>query len=139
MISLMTHAERTEKFVDEIWSWYARHKRTLPWRDLAIKNDTERAYRILVSEVMLQQTQVSRVIVIYKRFLRQFPKLEDLAAASNRDVILAWRGMGYNSRALRLRNAARTIVDRASIPDPSSRLRLRATDGQAAGVRHTGS
>ncbi len=106
----MTQAERIQKFVDEIWQWYVRHKRTLPWRDLKIKDDTERAYRILVSEIMLQQTQVPRVMVIYKRFLREFPTLRDLADASNKEVIMAWRGMGYNSRALRLRDAARSIV-----------------------------
>ncbi len=106
----MNRSERITLFTETIWDWYARHKRTLPWRDLRIQDDAQRAYRILVSEVMLQQTQVSRVIVIYKRFLRQFPRLADLAAASNRDVILAWRGMGYNSRALRLRDAAATIM-----------------------------
>lgn len=112
----MNRNERIEKFVSEIRSWYARHKRSLPWRDLAIKDDTKRAYRILVSEIMLQQTQVSRVIVIYKRFLRQFPRLADLAGASNKDVIMAWRGMGYNSRALRLRDAARVIAQTKMFP-----------------------
>lgn len=106
----MNQQERISAFVSEIWSWYARHKRTLPWRDLTIKNDTQRAYMILVSEVMLQQTQVSRVQVIFKRFLEQFPTIQDLAKATNAQVILAWRGMGYNSRALRLRDAARAIV-----------------------------
>ncbi|MDD5751381.1 MAG: hypothetical protein PHS73_02575 [Candidatus Peribacteraceae bacterium] len=75
-----------------------------------MSDDTERAYQILVSEVMLQQTQVERVRVIFVDFLKQFPRLRDLARASNREVILAWRGMGYNSRALRLRDAARHIA-----------------------------
>ncbi len=97
-------------FVEELWSWYARHKRQLPWRDLAIKDDTERAYRILVSEVMLQQTQVSRVQIVYKQFLERFPSIKNLAQASNKDVILAWRGMGYNSRALRLRDACKVVM-----------------------------
>src|SRR3989338_1421268 len=108
----MHRSDRIIAFVDTIWAWYAVHKRSLPWRDLAVVDETERAYRVLVSEVMLQQTQVSRVVIIYKRFLQEFPKLKDLAEASNRDVILAWRGMGYNSRALRLRDAAREIVRR---------------------------
>ena len=72
--------------------------------------DTERAYRVLVSEIMLQQTQVSRVKIVFRLFLERFPHLEDLAAATNREVILAWRGMGYNNRALRLRDAARAVV-----------------------------
>jgi A/G-specific adenine glycosylase len=108
----MKTEERITAFVDEIWSWYGRHKRTLPWRDLAIKDDTERAYQVLVSEMMLQQTQVPRVIVIFKRFLDQFPTIKDLAKASNAEVIQAWKGMGYNSRALRLRDAAKTIVEK---------------------------
>jgi A/G-specific adenine glycosylase len=97
-------------FGKTILAWYARHKRVLPWRDLRVKNDTQRAYLILVSEVMLQQTQVARVEVLYKRFIREFPHLQALAKASNREVITAWRGMGYNSRALRLRDAAKKIV-----------------------------
>lgn len=107
----MRRAEHIEMFVKEIWEWFSCHRRSLPWRDLPIKDDTERAYRILVSEVMLQQTQVPRVVIIFKRFLETFPTLQDLAQASNREVILIWRGMGYNSRALRLRDAARTIVE----------------------------
>ncbi len=107
----MNHEDRVEAFVDAVWDWYPRHKRTLPWRDMPIENDTERAYRVLVSEIMLQQTQVSRVIVIFRTFLERFPTLTDLAQASNADVIMAWRGMGYNSRALRLRDAARSIMD----------------------------
>ena len=102
-----------DRFVSEIWKWFGVHKRDLPWRDLHHLSADERAYRVLVSEVMLQQTQVTRVIVIYKRFLDEFPVLSDLAKASNREMILAWRGMGYNSRALRLRDAAKEIVERS--------------------------
>ncbi len=97
-------------FVAEIWKWYACHKRELPWRDIRMESDMERAYRVLVSEVMLQQTQVSRIKIVYKDFLKRFPSIADLAQASNRDVLLAWRGMGYNNRALRLRDAAKSIV-----------------------------
>jgi A/G-specific adenine glycosylase len=107
----MKKEERLQRFAEEIWAWYARHKRQLPWRDLRITDDTQRAYMVLVSEIMLQQTQVPRVIIIFKRFLEQFPTIQDLAKASNAEVILAWKGMGYNSRVLRLRDAAKTIVD----------------------------
>ncbi len=106
----MKRSERITGFTEAIWEWYARHKRSLPWRDLPIPDDNERAYRILVSEVMLQQTQVSRVQTVFKLFLEKFGSMEELASANNRDVLLAWRGMGYNSRALRLRDAVRTIV-----------------------------
>lgn len=105
----MKRAEHIDQFVSEIWQWYQHHKRTLPWRDLQIEDDTQRAYQVLVSEVMLQQTQVLRVIIKYKEFLNTFPTLRDLVKASNKDVILAWRGLGYNSRALRLRDAAQII------------------------------
>lgn len=107
----MKKEERIKDFVEEIWAWYARHKRQLPWRDLAIQDNTERAYRVLVSEIMLQQTQVPRVIIIFRRFLDQFPTIRDLAQASNAEVIQAWKGMGYNSRALRLRDAAKNIIE----------------------------
>jgi A/G-specific adenine glycosylase len=106
----MHHAEHIDAFVREIWKWYSANKRALPWRDLAISDESERAYRILVSEVMLQQTQVERVKIVFKEFLERFPRMQDLAAASNRDVLIAWRGMGYNSRALRLRDAAKIII-----------------------------
>jgi len=119
----MKRAERIEKFVQEIWEWYAVHKRSLPWRDLWDLSEANRAYRVLVSEVMLQQTQVSRVTVIYKRFLDEFPTLQDLACATNRDVIMAWRGMGYNSRALRLRDSAKMIVARTKMRNAKSEMR----------------
>ena len=108
----MQKHERIQGFVDVLWDWFSKNKRQLPWRDLSIQNENQRAYQILVSEIMLQQTQVSRVKVIYKQFLETFPSLDDLARASNKEVILAWRGMGYNSRALRLRDAARAIASR---------------------------
>ncbi|UPA23007.1 hypothetical protein K8942_02225 [Candidatus Peribacteria bacterium] len=107
----MNKEERIAGFVEEIWAWYMRHKRILPWRDLAIADDTQRAYMVLVSEIMLQQTQVPRVMIIFKRFLDEFPTVAALAQASNKEVILAWKGMGYNSRALRLRDAANIIID----------------------------
>lgn len=106
----MRKEDRMRQFVNAIWKWYVRHKRTLPWRDLKIPDDMQRAYVILVSEVMLQQTQVPRVVPIFRQFLEKFPTIADLARASNRDVLLAWRGMGYNRRALQLRDAARHIT-----------------------------
>lgn len=80
----------------------------LPWRK------TKDPYRILVSEVMLQQTQVSRVLKKYQEFLKAFPTLHDLACASAADVVRVWQGMGYNRRALTLHHAAREIVSRFS-------------------------
>jgi len=128
----MRRCERIAGFVEEIWKWYDVHKRRLPWRDLGISNPTEHAYRILVSEIMLQQTQVERVKEIYIRFLREFPTLRDLARASNREVVLAWRGMGYNSRALRLRDAARVIIADHGGVFPQEYAALQAINGLGA-------
>jgi len=84
-------------------AWYAHQQRSLPWRD-----ETD-PYRILVSEIMLQQTQASRVAPFYDRFITRFPTVESLASAVLQDVLDAWTGLGYNTRALRLREAARII------------------------------
>jgi A/G-specific adenine glycosylase len=86
-----------------ILRWYARHGRTLPWRN--IRNP----YRLLIAEIMLHQTQVSRVLQHYPKFLRRFPSLRSLAAASRADVIIAWHGMGYNNRAVRIHRLARQL------------------------------
>ena len=87
-------------------SWYGRHGRALPWRR------TRDPYAILVSEVMLQQTQAARVGPAYRRFLRRFPTLRSLARASLGDVLREWAGLGYHRRARDLHRAARACPDR---------------------------
>jgi A/G-specific adenine glycosylase len=87
-------------------AWYARVRRPLPWRS------TRDPYALLVSEVMLQQTQASRVIPYYETFLARFPDPAALAAAPARDVLAAWSGLGYNRRALALQSAARVVAAR---------------------------
>ena len=114
----MNHFDRITVFCSELKQWFAVHKRTLPWRDLKVKDRNHRAYLVLVSEIMLQQTQVSRVIILYKNFIQTFPSIKDLSKASNREVLIAWKGLGYNSRALRLRDAAQAIVDPHPRPLP---------------------
>jgi A/G-specific adenine glycosylase len=89
---------------DELLAWYAENARDLPWRR------TRDPYRLLVSEVMLQQTQVVRVVPAYERWLERFPDERALAAALIPDVLRAWSGLGYNRRALALRLAARAVV-----------------------------
>lgn len=86
--------------------WYRRHGRDLPWRH------NHDAYQILVSEFMLQQTQVARVIDAFHAWCARFPTVHALARAPRREVLLAWRGLGYNRRALNLHEAARAIVER---------------------------
>ena len=90
----------------EVLRWYRKNGRELPWRN------EHNPYRILVSEVMSQQTQVSRVLTKYLQFLRRFPTLKKLAQARTSDVIRAWEGMGYNNRALRLRKLAIVVLDK---------------------------
>jgi A/G-specific adenine glycosylase len=90
-----------------ILDWYAENGRDLPWRR------TVDPYAILVSEVMLQQTQVARVTPRYEAFLAAYPALEDLAAAPLAEVLRLWRGLGYNNRARRLRECALAAVEAA--------------------------
>lgn len=84
--------------------WYSKNARKFSWRG---ERDP---YRILISEMMSQQTQISRVIVFYEQWLRVFPTIEALAAASKREVLREWSGLGYNSRALRLRALAQIVA-----------------------------
>lgn len=86
-----------------ILDWYEANRRDLPWRD---ESDP---YRILVSEIMLQQTGVGRVAPIYERFIKRFPSFEALAEASRQSVLQAWAGAGYNRRAIHLHECARII------------------------------
>ena len=87
--------------------WFRLHARKLPWRDAKTRN----GYTALVSEAMLQQTQVARVIESYKRFMERFPTVGALAAADEQHVLAAWRGLGYYRRARNLHAAAKMIVD----------------------------
>jgi A/G-specific adenine glycosylase len=101
---------------DAILAWYADVARDLPWRR------TDDPYAILVSEVMLQQTQVSRVVPRYEDWLDRWPTAVALAAAQRRDVLAAWVGLGYNSRAVRLQEAC-AVVARDGWPRTAKRLR----------------
>jgi len=107
------------RFRRALLRWYARHRRDLPWRE------TRDPYRVLVSEVMLQQTQVDRVIPKYHEFLGRYPTLEALAAADVADVRRTWYPLGYNIRPVRLHNIACEAVARygGRLPDDEHRLR----------------
>jgi A/G-specific adenine glycosylase len=91
--------------------WYARVARPLPWRE------TTDPYAILVSEVMLQQTQAARVVPYYERFLDAFPDAAALAAAAPAAVLAQWSGLGYNRRALALQRAAAHVAEHGWPPD----------------------
>jgi A/G-specific adenine glycosylase len=91
-------------FQTALLNWYQHHHRPLPWRE------TREPYKIWVSEVMLQQTQVKTVLPYYRRFLERFPDINILAAARLEDVLKMWEGLGYYSRARNLHHAARQIM-----------------------------
>ncbi len=98
--------KKYSRFVETVRAYYKQHGRDLPWRK------TTDPYHILVSEIMLQQTQVDRVIPKYTTFIKQFPTLGSLAKAKPKKVLSLWQGLGYNSRALRLQQAARVILQK---------------------------
>ena len=103
--------------------WYAPRRGAYPWRE------TRDPYAIWVSEVMLQQTQASRVAPAFRSFLRRFPTVRALAAAPRRDVVKGWSGLGYNRRAVRLSEAARAIVRDHGGRIPRDRTELLALPG----------
>ena len=106
----------TAEFQEIVWEYYRVHGRELPWRD----NPTP--YYVLVSELMLQQTQVDRVIPKFHEFIAKFPDAERLAVASLADVLVAWQGLGYNRRAKFLHEAAKAIAERGSFPETFDEL-----------------
>ncbi len=107
---------RAEAMQDAVLAWYSQNGRDLPWRR------TRDPYAILVSEVMLQQTQVSRVVPRYQEWLKRWPTAEALAAAQLADVIRAWDGLGYNRRAVNLHRCAAIVAERGSFPREPSQL-----------------
>jgi A/G-specific adenine glycosylase len=112
-------------FRRKLHAWFRTHSRTLPWRE------TRDPYRVLVSELMLQQTQVSRVIDYYHRFLDKFPDLPTLASSRPARVMEAWEGLGYYARARNLHALAKQVTS-ADGRIPSDPLALRALPGIGA-------
>jgi len=107
-----------KKFQDKILRYYEEQGRELPWRK------TVDPYHILVSEIMLQQTQVDRVIPKYEAFLDAYPSVENLAKADTQKLMSLWSGLGYNSRAIRLREAAQVVEHdfAGKVPDDEENL-----------------
>jgi len=118
--------QRIKLFQQRIYAYYQQNKRALPWRR------THDPYRILLSELMLQQTQVKRVIEKYREFLRRFPSIESMAGAPLRAILEAWQGLGYNRRALALKRLATIIVDRYGGRIPREIEALKALPGVGA-------
>jgi len=111
-----------EEFLGVLWGFYAKHSRsTLPWRKTE-KDGFFDPYKILVSELMLQQTQVTRVIPKFEAFLQKFPNVEALATADLGDVLRVWQGLGYNRRAKFLWQAAQAIQSLGGFPKTKEEL-----------------
>ena len=119
-------AAARQRFRRRLLAWYRAHGRSLPWRT------TSDPYHILVSEVMLQQTQVDRVLPKYREWLEKYPSLEALASAPEEDVNATWRPLGYNIRPRRLHAIARESVTRYGGRLPSDQQTLLSFKGIGA-------
>jgi A/G-specific adenine glycosylase len=118
--------KRVGRIRRKLLNWYAESARDLPWRR------TRDPYAILVSEIMLQQTQVDRVLPYYERFLAQFPTLQELAAGPTSQVIRLWAGLGYNRRAVNLQRAALAVCENYGGTFPRDVAELRKLPGVGA-------
>ncbi len=116
--------QKEQKFVDTVWQYYRDNGRhTLPWRK------TTDPYRIVVSEIMLQQTQVDRVLPKYQAFIKQWPMARALARASLGEVLIAWQGLGYNRRAKMLHTCAQVVIEEHKGKWPTSYEGLKSLPG----------
>jgi A/G-specific adenine glycosylase len=93
-----------KRFAEKLLSWYAEHKRALPWRN------TQEPYKIWLSEVLLQQTRVAQGLPYYEKFVRQYPTIKKLAAAPEKEILRLWQGLGYYSRARNLHRCAKLVA-----------------------------
>lgn len=113
-----------KSFRNLVYSYYAKYARnSLPWRK------TRDPYRILVSEIMLQQTQVPRVLAQYQPFIQKFPTVHSLAKAPLSDILALWQGLGYNRRALALKKLAQEVVTKFAGKIPQDREILKTLPG----------
>ncbi len=117
------NAQQRRELCRALLNWFRQHGRVLPWR----KNKDP--YRIWISEIMLQQTQVQTVVPYFRRFLRQFPHIEDLARAPLSEVLKAWAGLGYYARARNMKKAAEAIIQNFSGSFPRQYDQLLALPG----------
>ena len=119
--------QRTEteyqSIAEELVRWYIRSQRSLPWRE------DRNPYRVWISEIMLQQTRVEAVVGYFHRFMDLFPTVETLAAADEQEVLKAWEGLGYYSRARNLHRAAREIMARYGGVFPDTLKEIRSLPG----------
>lgn len=108
---LSINSMEIKPFQKKLLSWYQKNKRSLPWRL------NQEPYRVWISEIMLQQTQVQTVIPYYEKFLKRFPTVHALANAEEEDVLSHWAGLGYYRRARQLHACAKTIAEQKGVPN----------------------
>ena len=111
--SILLSSDQIQEFQKKIYDYYLKNRRDFSWR-----NDIT-PYKIFISEVMLQQTQTSRVVFKFQQWIERFPDFTSLAQASQHEVLVSWQGLGYNSRGLRLLRAAQIILEKHNglLPD----------------------
>ena len=114
-------------FTKTVWNYYNKHRRSFPWRE------NTSIYSVVVSEIMLQQTQAPRVIEKYNAFLTAFPDFQSLAHAPLRDVLALWKGLGYNRRALQLKKLADMVNSSAFPHDKDALMELPGIGSNTAG------
>ena len=115
--------DASETISELLLAWYDRHARTLPWRVPPGSGETPDPYRVWLSEVMLQQTTTGAVAPYFRKFTERWPTVEALAAASDAEVMAAWAGLGYYSRARNLIACAREVAEMGGFPDGEEALR----------------
>ena len=111
------------QFQEDLLLWYEQNKRDLPWRE------DQNPYKVWVSEIMLQQTRVDTVIPYFNQFMKKFPTIYDLAKADSQEVLKAWEGLGYYSRARNLHDSAREVVASYAGDVPADRHSLESLKG----------
>lgn len=117
ILGIILNPNKIKEFQNHVMDWWCSNARDLPWRN----NPTP--YQVLVSEIMLQQTQVTRVVPKYHEFLETFPTIEDLSNADTKKLLQVWSGLGYNRRALWLKEAASQISEMDEFPSEAKDLR----------------
>ncbi len=122
-MKIMSNANKIQLIPQLLLPWFAQHKRHLPWRE------HRTPYSIWISEVMLQQTQVDRGIDYFRRWIARFPTVQHVAAASEEEILCAWEGLGYYSRARHIHKAAKIIVEEHGGTFPSEMAHIKALPG----------
>jgi A/G-specific adenine glycosylase len=127
LLNIDTHPvvnnEQIELFRQKIFDFYRDNRRSFPWRE------TTDRYAVMVSEIMLQQTQTDRVVEKFRAWMERFPDAESLASASLRDVLALWSGLGYNSRGQRLQLCAQMVMERFGGIVPATPEQLKTLPG----------